>query len=563
MKRHFFLVAAVATAMFAQASVVLDEQFDYTVGNAIADAADWETTGDITEGDGRLVSNVSLSYSNAGGEYVLSGGEKSLKHNYTTNKTGTQNGTQYLSFRSFANVTSGAVYLTYIYKPDGKQNQSNGELLGLTSGTLSPSARPWTGKLSSGTIDGSVYRFGLTMRSGTSAEIQWGVGTYSMNDEVLLVLKYDITNQKASLFINPVVGSTEEPAADIEDANDASPRDNINALMFRNQGGSKSNYYVGGVRVSTTWAEAVAKKESSEPEEIVTIPNIVAEFSNTEALGEPSASAYTSGSYPSDSIGIFECSAAGYQAGGINYEATGERFTNRISIDKNTYNGMVTFPAVATCARVDIYASSGSENRQLRLQKYDFSAKTWSDVQTLEFSAKAVCVRHSVALNSTEPTKLRLVNADGSTKYVWKVVTFAAQPTELSVPTASAASAVGATCFTANWEAVTGAAGYRVVVYGADNAVVKRLVAEAGATSLAVSELTAETAYTYKVAAVGDDAATVGSVLSEAQSVTTLADTETALDGVENKLRSEKIIRNGQVVIVRGEKEYNALGVQM
>ena len=98
------------------------------------------------------------------------------------------------------------------------------------------------------------------------------------------------------------------------DNSDTEPRDKIDAIMFRNQGASKSNYYIGGVRVSTTWAEAVAKKEDSTPEVIETIERIVSNFSDTETLGEPSASAYTSGSFPNDSVGYFECTAAGYQA---------------------------------------------------------------------------------------------------------------------------------------------------------------------------------------------------------------------------------------------------------
>ena len=183
---------------------------------------------------------------------------------------------------------------------------------------------------------------------------------------------------------------------------------------------------------------------------------------------------------------------------------------------------------------------------------------------TLDFVAKAFCYRFSVNLNSTEPTKLRLVNADGSTKYIWKVVTFASAPTELAVPVAAAATDITATGFTANWAAVSGAAGYRVVVYDVENVVVKRLQAEADATSLAVTELTAETAYTYKVAAVGNDVTTVGSALSEAQSVTTLADIETAAEQLQgDKVQSVKVIRDGHVVIIRGEKEYNALGVEM
>ncbi|MBQ9340487.1 MAG: fibronectin type III domain-containing protein [Paludibacteraceae bacterium] len=563
MKKHLLTIAAVVFAMTLHANVVFDESFDYTVGEAIASADNWTTTGDITQGDGRIISDVSLSYSDAGGEYVLSGGSKSLKHNYASNKTGSSNGKQYLSYRSFTAVESGAVYLSYIYKPDGKQNQSNGELLGLTSGTSNPSARPWVGKLPAGTIDGSVYRFGLTMRSGTSAEIVWSESSYSATEVVFLVLKYDITNHSASLFINPTIGSTEEPVADLVDNNDAEPRDKIDAIMFRNQGASKSNYYIGGVRVSTTWAEAVAKKEDSTPEVIETIERIVSNFSDTETLGEPSASAYTSGSFPNDSVGYFECTAAGYQAGSINYELTGERFVNRISIDKSNNGGMLTFPAVASCAVVDIYASSGSENRNLTLQKYNYTSHTWNDVQTLAFAVKASCYRFSVAINSTEATKLRLVNADGSTKYIWKVVTYASVPANLSVPSVSAATDVTATGFTANWSAVDGAAAYRVVVYDADNTVVKRLVAPADAVSLVVEELSAETAYTYKVAAVGDDETTVGSALSEAQSVTTSADTETMLDNVENQQQSVKVIRNGEVLILRGENTYNVLGKKL
>lgn len=78
------------------ANVVLTEEFDYTVGDAIGNVEGWTTTGDITSGDGRLVSDVVLNYSNAGGDYILSG-SKSLKHNYTSNKTGENYGDQYLS----------------------------------------------------------------------------------------------------------------------------------------------------------------------------------------------------------------------------------------------------------------------------------------------------------------------------------------------------------------------------------------------------------------------------------------------------------------------------------
>ena len=259
MKKHLFLVAALAAGMALNAEVKLTETFDYTVGDAIGTVEGWTTTGDITDGDGRIVNEKVLTYSDAEGEYILSGEGKSLKHNYKSNKTGSSNGKQYMSYHAFSPVTD-VVYLTYIYMPDGKQDQSNGELLGLTSGNTNPTARPWTGKIDDAT-KATHYRFGLTMRSGTSGDVVWDDTPQSIEDTVLLVLKFQITETDtvASLFINPTLGTTEEPAPNITD-NKGAGRAKIDNIMFRNQGASKSNYYIGGVRVSTTWAEAVEKK---------------------------------------------------------------------------------------------------------------------------------------------------------------------------------------------------------------------------------------------------------------------------------------------------------------
>ena len=422
MKRRSTLFFLLCLATFISANVVLTEDFDYTSGTAIGDVDGWTTTGDITSGEGRLASDVVLNYSNTGGDYILSG-SKSLKHNYTSNKSGSDNGTQYLSYRSFTKVESGAVYLTYMYKPDGKQSQANGELLGLTSGTTNPSARPWAGKLASGDTSGETYRIGLTMRSGTSSNIQWGSGVYSKDDVLLLVLKYDIANASASLFINPTLGTTEEPTADITDNNDDSPRTKIDAIMFRNQGASKSNYYVAGVRVSTSWAEAVEIMP-----DVVGEAYILTDF-NDNTWGTISASSYTSGSFPSSTINGFQLVAAGMQTGSVSCAETSESFTNRISIDKGSNGGMVILPAVSNVQKVIVYASSGSENKDLKLQKYSYISAEWSDVATYNFAEKAVCYRFETTLNSNEVTRLRLVNADGSTKYIWKIQTCPYPPT--------------------------------------------------------------------------------------------------------------------------------------
>ena len=262
MKRNFsLLIAAMMLAVSANAEVLFTEEFNYTSGTVLGTVEGWTTEGEMTEGEGRIVNDLTLSYTDAAGEYILSGG-KSLKHNYASNKVGSSNGKQYMSYHGFTKVESGAVYLTYMFKADGAQTQSNSELLGLTSGSSNPSARPWIGKLDSDE-SGNTFRLGLTMYSGKKEEVVWGETAYSIEDVILLVLKYDLGNKAASLFINPTLGTTVEPTADLVDDNDAEPRTNIDNVMFRNQGASKSNYFVGGVRVSTTWAEAVAVKATN------------------------------------------------------------------------------------------------------------------------------------------------------------------------------------------------------------------------------------------------------------------------------------------------------------
>ena len=499
----------------ASAAVLIDETFNYTTGAALGDVEGWTTTGTLTTGDGRIIQTTPLSYRNAGGEYMHSGVGKSVKHNYA-------GGENYISYRAFAKIESGAVYLTYMYKPDGKQSQSNGELLGLTTGT-SPSARPWVGKIDDET-KGNPYRIGITHRTGTGSAIVWGTGEYSVDDVILLVLKYDLTNHSTSLFINPTIGTTEEPEANITDNNESgqSARTKIDAIMFRNTGSSKSNCYIGGVRVSTTWAEAVQAKGELPTD--VTLERIKTNFSDG-TWGEitDSNSPKSSGAFGSSTLNDFELDAA-YMFGGSILSVTGEKYTNRISVDKKSQNGMITLPAVNRATRIDVYASSGSNDRAITLQKYNYYSGLWSDVTTYSFATGSICYRFTTVLNSDEITRLRLVNASNGTIYIWKIVTYPAAATDLEIPEALEATNVSAHAFSARWTAVSNASGYRIVVYKADGKTQTIKEAVADATSFNITSLTPGTNYTYKVSAIGDDENYVDSYLSDVIEVTTAAE---------------------------------------
>ena len=407
MKRVFLLIGILAfLASNMYATVLLTEDFDYSAGTAIGEVEGWTTTGTLTTGTGRTTNATTLDYSNAGGIYGHSG-SKTLQQGYSA-------GNDYISARGFQKVTSGAVYLTYMYKADGNQSQGQSELLGLTYSSTKPSARPWVGKLASGTTDGSVFRFGLTQSSGNSSDIKWATGEYSKDNVHLIVLKYDFVNSRAALFINPTLGTSEEPEANITD-NTGSLRNRIDTLMFRNNGNSKANYYIGGIRVSTTWDEAVRAVETPP----AGISSIVTDF-NDGTWGDIATNKYTSGSYPNGTINGFQFTAAGMLNGSTTYTETLETFQNRISMDKMANGGAVTLPTLSTINKINIYANSGTANQYMTLQQYNYRTGLWEDIDTYYFETTA-CYKFSTTINSNRTTRLRIANASSGTKYIWKI----------------------------------------------------------------------------------------------------------------------------------------------
>ncbi|MEI7502694.1 MAG: T9SS type A sorting domain-containing protein [Paludibacter sp.] len=101
----------------------------------------------------------------------------------------------------------------------------------------------------------------------------------------------------------------------------------------------------------------------------------------------------------------------------------------------------------------------------------------------------------------------------------------------LSTPTVSDATGLNATGFTANWTAVASASSYDVNVYQGAS-LIKTVNASGQATaSLAITDLTSETAYTYTVVAKGNGTSTFNSAESVASNSVTTS-TATALNEV-------------------------------
>jgi hypothetical protein len=252
----FFTLITVASIL--NATVYIDETFNYSVTN-LADETSWTTAitgGTAIIGTGRNIVTPPLMYSNSGGYYVLSNTGKTIYSDYlnTANIT-------YTASKPIGTTISSTVYVSFLYKAGIAQGQSQSTVFGLSTGTsIGPTL--WVGK---GAVSTSNYRFGITRSSTAGADIKWGSEEYSdINEVFLIVLKHDFETGYSSLYINPTIDGT-EPATPIATDNAGTARTSLNNLLFRNTGNNKAQFNVSGVRVSSTWAEAVASSSYTPP----------------------------------------------------------------------------------------------------------------------------------------------------------------------------------------------------------------------------------------------------------------------------------------------------------
>jgi len=253
MKKISLALILSCLTLLSNATGLYDETLNYSVTN-LASEPSWTTSGTLTTGAGRTILQSALTYSNNGKTYILSGIGNTLNSDISS-------ASDYKSYKPFSvtSINNGVVYLSFMYKAGVAQGQTNSEVMGLADGT-NQGPRLWVGK---GGINTSNYRFGLTRGITTGTSVIWGSTEYSdVSQTFLIVMKYDFATNTASVFINPTLGTSSEPTADIIDNTTATIRTQLNNLWFRCQGSSAAKFNVGGIRVATTWAEVVADKNT-------------------------------------------------------------------------------------------------------------------------------------------------------------------------------------------------------------------------------------------------------------------------------------------------------------
>ncbi|MFT3753739.1 MAG: hypothetical protein QM800_12975 [Paludibacter sp.] len=195
MKKITLLLTLFAITMMANATVYLDETFNYADGSKLKDAAGWTATGTIGNWpeDFTIASTV-LSYSNSGGSYIHSGIGRSLITSYLGGytPTATSNYYVYKTFNASA-ISTGTVYVSFLYYPNNvSQNQSQSPIMSLGTVGSTGGVQVHVGK---GTINTSNFRFGTTRGSTGSGDIKWATTEYSDVSAVyFVVLKYDFVS---------------------------------------------------------------------------------------------------------------------------------------------------------------------------------------------------------------------------------------------------------------------------------------------------------------------------------------------------------------------------------
>ena len=264
MKKITLLISLISFAFFANAQVLLDETFTAfptstdNTGIPTNGWLNWASNIGPATTDYRTVVNSALSYSDAAGLTALSAIGNSLWNDYTG-----VSGNNYVTYKEFTStpIESGSIYMSYLFQAI-KQGGSQGEVLGVTDSIHRGAMRTWIGK----GADATTYKIGLTRSSGASADIQYiATKTYTYGTIYFIVLKYEFATGKASLYINPGIGSTTEPTAEVIDDIKGTARTSMRYLMVRNGGSNKAYYNASSVRICTSWSDAVAAYKTSLP----------------------------------------------------------------------------------------------------------------------------------------------------------------------------------------------------------------------------------------------------------------------------------------------------------
>ena len=286
-----------------------------------------------------------------------------------------------------------------------------------------------------------------------------------------------------------------------------------------------------GLSMGTTYTYKVVAKGNGTPDldsspsvasaivltSAVTVASINTVFSNGSwgatytNLTQP-----VSGSYPTYSVNGFDLAVTDVYSSSST-GPKGEVHTAYLKLDKGTLGGMITLPTVSSVSQIEIHANNVSTSiaRTFTLQQYISGA--WTNIgdgsgsgtglYDLPITQAEMIYIIPITANNTD-AKFRILNTatQAGGINIMQIITRSTTPILLAAPTAGVADAITSEGFTAHWSTGDGnAQGYKVFVYSGTTLVnTYSTTNDNTLRSLAITGLTANTAYTYKVLSIGN-----------------------------------------------------------
>ena len=236
----------------------------YTLSLLLVGALTFAQVSDSFTGTGALTANGWVSHSGTADQLSIASG--SLSYTGLTsvgNKAMLVAGNnEDVNIASAASITGIAYYsavLNVVNTTGLHPNTATGDYFLMTSASAgSTGVTSFSGRLyvRTGTVD-NTFNIGILNNSGGAAAPSYGSSDYAVGTAIFVVVKYDLSTNTASLFINPVIGSTEGTATATNATGTTAAPAQIAAMAIR-QGGNATtgtgNVEIDELRLGTTWS---------------------------------------------------------------------------------------------------------------------------------------------------------------------------------------------------------------------------------------------------------------------------------------------------------------------
>ncbi|NDP21552.1 MAG: hypothetical protein GZ091_10790, partial [Paludibacter sp.] len=152
------------------------------------------------------------------------------------------------------------------------------------------------------------------------------------------------------------------------------------------------------------------------------------------------------------------------------YGSKGESHSTNVGLDNKTNGGKMTLPTVNSVAQIEIHALTGTAERTFALKEFNKTTGAYDLVATYTYNTASKIQNldsvYIINISRTSPTKFRIENSGYGGMNVMQVIVRSSATTLISTPTVNSVTNIIGGGFTANWNTVANATGYRIVVTG-------------------------------------------------------------------------------------------------